>query len=102
MSSARRGTRQFADGGGASSDPVNALNRRTMDLKGVGSVEALGKLMKVEYDEGGPSPVPYIGLVVYTESSRRGQPPWLCTPPQPSLDALPAVAHRLFCSLPRP
>ena len=32
--------------------------------------DALAKTMRVLYDEGGPSPVPYLGLVVYVEPSR--------------------------------
>ena len=101
MSNARRGTRQFADDAGAGSD--HPINSRTMDLKGAGSVEALGKLMKVEYDEGGPSPVPYIGLVVYTESSRclsRPMPP--ISPHCLSLLWMHrlTVAHGLFSSFP--
>lgn len=70
MSSARRGTRQFNEADGAGEGSAHPINSRTMDLKGAGSVEALGKLMQVLYDEGGESPVPYIGLVVYTESAR--------------------------------
>ena len=37
---------------------------------GAGVVDVVGKLMQVLYDEGGPSPVPYAGLVVYVEPAR--------------------------------
>ena len=46
------------------------LSCRSLDLKGAEAAEIMGKTLQVLYDEGGPSPVPYIGLVVYVESAR--------------------------------
>jgi hypothetical protein len=49
---------------------VTGLSCKSMGLKGVEAVDAVAKTMQVLYDEGGPSPVPYIGLVVYVEPAR--------------------------------
>ena len=49
---------------------VASLSCKSMGLKGVDAEDALAKTMRVLYDEGGLSPVPYLGLVVYVEPSR--------------------------------
>ena len=49
---------------------VTGLSCKSMGLKGVEAVDAVAKTMQVLYDEGGPSPVPYVGLVVYVEPAR--------------------------------
>ena len=41
-----------------------------MDLKGEGSLSAIGKCVSVLYDEGGPELVAYRGVVVYVEPHR--------------------------------
>ena len=41
-----------------------------MDLKGEGSLSAVGKCVSVLYDEGGPELVAYRGVVVYLEPHR--------------------------------
>lgn len=43
---------------------------RGMNLKGEGSVSAIGRCVSVLYDEGEPSLVAYRGVVVYLEHSR--------------------------------
>ena len=74
---ARRGgsTRGLGEASGAAeaaSRPAAGagLSCRSLDLKGAEAAEIMGKTLQVLYDEGGPSPVPYIGLVVYVESAR--------------------------------
>ena len=50
--------------------PEVGLSCKSMDLKVGAGVDVVGKTLQVLYDEGGPSPVPYVGLVVYVEASR--------------------------------
>ena len=52
-----------------------------MNLKGEGSVSAIGKCVSVLYDEGEPSLVSYSGVVVYLEHSRRVARPTHTIPP---------------------
>ena len=59
-----------ADGGSHAAPPGQGLSCRSMDLKGAEPANLLGLTLKILYDEGGPSPVPYVGLVVYAEASR--------------------------------
>ena len=81
----------------ANNDGVNAgLGSRGatkgMNLKGEGSVSAIGRCVSVLYDEGEPSLVAYRGVVVYLEHSR-----CVATRCAASTSAFPAAAPANLC-----
>ena len=68
-----RGTRAYSDVKSDHADAgasASSRSARAMHLKGADSANVVGRCMTVLYDEGGPKPTPYSGVVVYAETTR--------------------------------
>ena len=92
MPRAGKETRSTNDGALAG---LGSSNRTPgINLKGEGSVSAIGKCVSVLYDEGEASLVAYRGVVVYLEHSRHGSfPPGFSKSPPPSESPLSSFTH---------